>query len=138
MHRPETAPPRHGPAANHDAEQFALDIARLAHDDKCEDVLVLDVRGLSQISDYIVLATGTSDRQMATVMDHVGEMADERGYPQFRSSADVEATWLLSDFVDVVVHLFEPNTRAHYDLEMLWGDAPRIDWQRDGPIRDAD
>ena len=45
-------------------------------------------------------------------------------------SADDRASWLLADFVDVIVHVFEPNTRAHYDLEMLWGDAPRLEWER--------
>ena len=109
---------------------FAVEIARLAHDDKCEDVLLLDVRGLSQITDYLVIASGTSERQMRSVLDHLKELGDATGHVAFRTNADQGGTWLLTDFVDVVVHVFEPNTRAHYDLEMLWGDAPRIDWRR--------
>lgn len=113
-----------------DARDFAIEAARIARDDKCENVVVLDVRGLSQITKFIVIASGTSDRQMASVLDHVMTHAKEAGQGIFGRSADEGRTWLLADFVDVVVHLFEPNTRAHYDLEMLWGDAERVAWQR--------
>ncbi len=118
------------PHADEATRTFAVSVARLAHDDKCEDVLLLDVRGLSQITDYLVIASGTSDRQMRAVLEHVKELGDSTGHPSFRTNTDQGGTWLLADFVDVVVHVFEPNTRAHYDLEMLWGDAPRIDWRR--------
>ncbi len=134
MTRP--APPRaadrdaHDPHAEEATRAFALGVARLAHDDKCDDVLLLDVRGLSQITDYLVIASGTSDRQMRAVLEHVKELGDATGHTAFRTNADQGGTWLLADFVDVVVHVFEPNTRAHYDLEMLWGDAPRLDWRR--------
>lgn len=118
------------PAPRDAARAFAIEVARSCRDDKCEDVLVLDVRELSQVTDYIVLASGTSDRQMRSVLRHVQELGDRQGMQAFRSHADERATWLLADFVDVVVHLFEPNIRAHYDLEMLWGDAPRVAWER--------
>jgi ribosome-associated protein len=111
---------------------FALDIARLLSDDKCQDVLVLDVRELSQVSDYLVIATGTSDRQIRSVIQHVLDLGEERGNPAFGSLKDESCTWVIADFVDIVVHLFEPNTRAFYDLEMLWGDAPRLVWEREG------
>ena len=112
------------------AEPFAIEVARLLHDDKSTDVVVLDVRGLSQVTDYIVIGSGSSDRQMRSVLQHVEDLGAEKGMPAFRSHADERATWLLADFVHVVVHLFEPNARAHYDLEMLWGDAPRLNWER--------
>lgn len=99
-------------------------------DDKCNEVVLLDVRGLSQVTDYIVIGSGTSDRQMRSALADVEHLGAEHGFPVFRSSADDRATWLLADFVDVVVHVFEPNARAHYDLEMLWGDATRVRWQR--------
>lgn len=119
------------PAKTH---AFAIEAARLAHDDKCEDVVLLDVRNLSQVSDYIVIASGTSDRQMRSVADDIDKLSAQQGYPVFRRSVDDRTTWIVVDCVDVVVHVFEPNTRAHYDLEMLWADAPRLDWQRpDGP-----
>lgn len=112
--------------------EFALEAARLCKDDKCEHVLVLDVREHSQIADFLVIASGTSDRQMRAVLDHIAELGESLGFDAFRTNADPNATWLLTDFVDIIVHLFEPNTRAYYDLETLWSDAPRIDWRRDG------
>jgi len=118
------------PVTESDTLSFAIEAARMVRDDKCDDVVLLDVRELSQVSDFLVIGSGTSDRQMHTVLKHVEELAKGRGYPSFRSNSDDRSTWLLVDFVDVVVHLFEPNTRAHYDLEMLWGDAPRIEWER--------
>ncbi len=113
-----------------EALAFAIEAARLVRDDKCEDVTLLDVRAISQVSDFIIVASGTSDRQMHSVLRHVEELGRDRGMRSQRSSADDRSTWLLLDFVDLVVHLFEPNTRAHYDLEMLWGDAPRVEWER--------
>ena len=118
------------------ARAFAIEAARICRDDKCEDVVLLDVRGLSQITDFLVIASGTSDRQMRSVLNHIEDLGKDRKFPVVRSSADDRGTWLLADFVDVVVHLFEPNTRAHYDLEMLWGDAGRMNWQREGAQRD--
>ncbi len=124
---------------------FAIEAARMLDDDKCTDIVVLDVSGLSHITDYLVIGTGTSERQMRSVILHVQELGEEQGFRAFRSSADDRATWLLADFVDVVVHVFEPNTRAHYDLEMLWGDAGRVEWARKGSrarnragLKDAD
>jgi|RhiMethySRZTD1v2_1073278.scaffolds.fasta_scaffold2374105_1 ribosome-associated protein len=109
---------------------FAIESARLLADDKCEDVLVLDVRGISQITDFIVIGTGTSERQMRSTLSHLDDLGAEHGFNAFGTSDDSRATWLLADFVDVVVHVFEPNTRAHYDLEMLWGDSKRVPWER--------
>ena len=110
---------------------FAIELARLVHDDKCEDVLVLDVSGLSPVTDFLVIASGTSDRQMKAVLQHVADLGKEMGFEPFGKNADENASWLLCDFVDVIVHLFEPNTRAHYDLEMLWGDAKNVPWARE-------
>ena len=109
---------------------FAVEAARLLSDDKCEDVLVLDVRGVSHVTDFIVIGTGSSERQMRSSLTHLDELGTEHGFSAFRTSDDTRATWLLADFVDVVVHVFEPNTRAHYDLEMLWGDAKKVPWER--------
>jgi ribosome-associated protein len=125
---PETKPAKG--ATNAAARDFAIEAARLLNDDKCLEVMVLDVRKLSQVTDYIVLASGTSDRQMRSSIKNVEALGATRAYTVFRSSSDDRASWLLADFVDVIVHVFEPNTRAHYDLEMLWGDAPRLAWER--------
>lgn len=110
---------------------FALECARIFHDDKCEHIVVLDVRGRSQVTDYVIVGSGTSDRQMNAAIDDAVELGASLGYSAARTNKDDRSTWLLADFVDVVAHLFEPNTRAYYDIEMLWGDAPHIDWRRE-------
>lgn len=115
--------------------ELAIEFARSAHGDKCRDVVVIDVRGLSQVTDFLVIATGTSDRQMGSVLDHIEDLARNRGVEAFRVDRDAKSTWVLADFIDVVVHLFEPNARAHYDLEMLWGDGERVAWERPGTTR---
>jgi ribosome-associated protein len=114
------------------ARELAIEAARLLTDDKCEDVLVLDLQGHSEVTDFFVIASGTSDRQMRSAGLHVEALAKERGFTLHRSNLkEREATWLILDFFDLVVHLFEPETRLFYDLEMLWGDVDRLDWQRD-------
>jgi ribosome-associated protein len=116
-----------------ESRTLALSLGAMCRDDKCTEVAVLDLRGLSSISDYLVIATGTSDRQMAAVLHHLEDLGEQLGQPAYRTSRDERGTWLVADFVDVVVHLFEPNTRAHYDLELLWGDAKRLELPPPGP-----
>lgn len=111
-------------------KRFAVQAARLLEDLHFEDVLLLDVRGRSDITDYVLIGTGTSDRQIRSVGHEVERLAQGAGLSRFGRDADQASKWLAMDFVDVVVHLFEPATRAYYDLEMMWGDAPRVRWQR--------
>lgn len=106
---------------------FAQAIARSLLDDKCEDVIVLDVAELTTVTSCIVIGSGTSDRQMRSTLDHLDEVAERFDTKVSRVSKDDGTTWLLADFVDVVVHLFEPNARAYYDLESMWIEAPRLD-----------
>lgn len=110
-------------------QQFTIEAAQLLRDRYCEDVLIINVQGLSDITDYILLASGTSDRQMKAVAQEVQELAAQAKLERYGREQDDMTSWLVIDFIDVVVHLFEPTTRAHYDLEMLWGDAPRIEWE---------
>lgn len=110
--------------------EFAIEAARVLFDDKCTDIVLLDVSAVSSVTDFIIIGSGTSDRQMKSTLGDVAELARSVGHEVVRRSIDDRATWVLADFVDVVVHLFEPNTRAYYDLEMLWGEVPRIDWER--------
>ncbi len=111
-------------------EELAIELARLFHDDKCTEVVVLDVRGMSPLTDYLVVGSGSSERQMASVLDHAVEIVEKHGGEAFGITKDAGTLWLIADFVDVVAHLFEPNTRAVYDMEMLWGDARRVEWER--------
>ena len=120
-----------GEPAQKAAHEFAVAAARLLADSHCDDVLVFDVRDISQITNFLVIATGTSDRQLKGVGKYVSDLAGEHHLDRFGTEQDDATKWLVLDFVDVMVHLFEPATRAHYDLEMLWGDAPQINWRRE-------
>lgn len=110
------------------SQGLAREIATTLDESRCEQIVILDVHDLSQVTDCLVIATGTSDRQMRTAARKAEERADELGETVFREHSDAATTWVVLDLVDVVVHIFEPHARAHYDLEMLWGDAPRLDW----------
>ena len=116
--------------AGGDALGFAVEAARLLEDLHCTDVQLLDLRGISQVCDFILIGSGTSDRQMRSVADSVNDLAKEMGTARFRINNDPASTWIVVDFVDVVVHLFEPSRRGYYDLEDLWSDADRMEYER--------
>lgn len=125
------APPRPKPTRPSDAaRKFAIEVARHMEDDKCEDIVVLDLRGVSQVCDFFVIATGTSDRQMRAVADHLSQLGKQQGDPPYGVGGYEEGIWIVVDFVDVVIHLFDEEHRRFYDLESLWGDGPRIEWMR--------
>lgn len=108
---------------------FAVAAARLAAEMKTSDVQVLDLRGLSSLADYFVIGTGTSDRQMHAVLGKVEDRARQMRRRPFKVSDSQSASWILADYVDVVVHLFDREHREYYDLDGLWGDAPRLQWE---------
>jgi len=107
--------------------EFAVEAGRLLSERHCEDVVLLDVTGLSQVCDFVLIATGTSDRQMKSVASEIASVGKEIDFPAFRKNIDTGATWIVVDFISVVVHLFEPERRAYYDLEDLWADAKRVE-----------
>jgi ribosome-associated protein len=90
-------------------------------------VVVLDVRGISPVTDFFVIGTGTSARQMSTVADAVEELGREQGNKPISRSVDEH--WILLDYVDVVLHVFSDEARHFYDLESLWGEAKRVEWK---------
>ena len=111
-----------------------IDLARRAadalDDKKAADVVLLDVGDLLQITGVFVIATGTSTRQVKGLADEVTEKIKDRFERRpARKEGVTEAQWVLLDYGDVIVHIFQPDTRAFYDLERLWGDAPRIAWE---------
>jgi ribosome-associated protein len=109
---------------------FAVEIARTLADSKCTDVILLDVRGRSQVCDYVVIASGTSQRQMRSAAQEIEDIGKVRGQHPYRTNADDSSTWIVVDFVEIVAHLFEPDQRLYYDLELLHADGKRIDWRR--------
>jgi ribosome-associated protein len=126
---PDSTRPRPKPTRPTDAaRRFAVDSARLMAEHHCEEVIILDLVGVSPICDYFVIATGTSDRQLRAVADHLVEMGKARGEAPFGVAGYDEGAWIIVDFVDVVVHLFDAERRSYYDLDSLWGDRPKVDW----------
>ena len=111
------------------ARQFAIDAARLTHNTHCGNVVVLDVSAVSPVTDFLVLATGTSPRQMRTVCDEIEDMSQPRGFTAKSRPGYDGDHWILVDFMDVVVHLFNHESRAFYDLDNLWGDGKIVDWK---------
>ena len=119
-----------GSRRSEEGSLFAQEAARLMQDRHCTDVQLLDLTGISQVCDYIVIASGTSDRQMRSVSEEIGKLGKETGYQWCRTNTDPSSTWIVVDFIDVVVHLFEPSRRAYYDLEDLWSDALQVDFSK--------
>jgi len=117
--------------------EFAIELARLSSELKCEQVVLIDVRGRNQLCEYLVIVSGTSDRQMKAVSDQLKAFGAQHGSPRWKRDRDTNGTWIAADFVDVVVHLFEPGQRAWYDLEGMWADAPRVEWRRNVPAKSA-
>jgi ribosome-associated protein len=112
---------------NEQAREFSLAAAKIAVDTHCTDVVVLDLQGMSPATDFFVVATGRSGRQRRTVCDDVSLAAREQGFPKYGRAGYEQAKWILLDFVDVVFHIFDEESREYYDLENLWPDAKQLD-----------
>ncbi len=112
--------------AGKDSEARAQALANLITKKKGEDVIIFDLRNLSPLTSYFVIATGLSTIHLKTIADHLREY--ER--PDHIEGLEA-ATWVLLDFFDVVVHLFIKETREFYGLERLWGDAPEVKYECD-------
>ncbi|MBN2064443.1 MAG: ribosome silencing factor [Sedimentisphaerales bacterium] len=110
------------------SRQFAIDLARLAHSRHFNDIVVLDLGGRSPVARYFVIASGTSSQQVRSVADEMEVTGKKSGNRAYGSAGLQEGRWAVVDFVDVIVHLFDPEFRTFYNLEMLWGDAPKVDW----------
>ena len=106
-------------------EEIAEAIADYATDGKAADIVVLDLRGMIGYTDYFVICSGRTDRQTKAIHDriHLG-MKHEHGLLPRRVEGLNGATWILMDYLDVVVHVFTPEVREYYRLEQLWGEAP--------------
>jgi len=108
--------------------ELALLAAEAAAEKKAEDLMVIDVVETLVITAYFVLATGRTDRQVRTIADEVEKVLRERaGVKPLGREGERDARWVLLDFGDVVVHVFQPDEREFYRLEKLWSDAPRVE-----------
>ncbi len=109
-----------------DSRRTAVAAARAALEKKADEVVVLDLRGVSGYTDFLVIGSGTSDRQIETIAEGVEKELKGQGHRVVGSEGQRGGRWVLLDFGDVVVHVFHQDERAHYDLEGLWADAPRV------------
>lgn len=104
----------------------ALLCARAAIDKKAENVKILNLSDLSGFTDYFVICSGMSDRQVRSIADSVLHSMEAAGADIYSSEGYGEGRWILMDFGEVVVHVFQDALREYYDLEALWADAPRV------------
>ncbi len=110
-----------------DSKKLALLCRDYADHRKAEDVVVLDVHDLSSVTDYFVIASGTSEPHLRAVVEEItSRLRDEHDIRPVRTDGSVQGAWIALDFFDVIVHVMRTDTRERYDLEGLWGDAKRI------------
>jgi len=112
-----------------ESKQLAELVVTAADDLKASDIVVLDVRSLTSITDYMVIASGRSDRQVRAIADNVMEQARKEGIKPIGVEGQKLGEWVLVDFGDVLTHVMLPDTRAFYALEKLWTDTGRDEEQ---------
>ena len=100
--------------------------AQIAIDNKAQDVVLLDLRGVTDMTDFFIIASGTSDTHVRSVGEHVIEEMKKEGTPAHHAEGLERGRWVLVDFVDFVVHVFHPTLRNFYQLERLWADAEQV------------
>src|ERR1022692_2817950 len=110
-----------------DSKKLALLCRKLADNKKAENIVILDVRKLSSVTDYFVIASGTSEPHLRAIVDEItDQLREEHGVRPMRTDGAVGVVWVVLDFFDVIVHVMRQDAREHYDLESLWGDAKRV------------
>jgi ribosome-associated protein len=110
-----------------DSRKLALLCRRMAENRKAEEIVILDVRELSSVTDYFVLASGTSEPHLRAIVEEIADKLRE-DYDLRPRAVDgtFQAAWVVLDYFDVIVHVMRQDVRDRYDLETLWGDAPRV------------
>src|SRR5713226_308691 len=110
-----------------DSRQLASLCRELAENKKAEDVAVLNVRELSSVTDYFVIASGTSEPHLRAIVDEITDkLRDEHHLRPKAIDGTLQTAWIVLDYFDVIVHVMRQDVRERYDLETLWGDAPRV------------
>lgn len=110
-----------------DSKKLALLCRELADNRKAEDIVVLDVHKISSITDYFVLASGSSEPHLRAIAEEITDtLKEEHGLSPSAKDGTLHTGWLVLDFFDVIVHVMRSDVRQRFDLESLWGDAPRV------------
>ncbi len=122
-----------------DSRTLALQCAGLAEQKKASHIVVLDVRGIFSLAGYFVICSAESDRQTRAIASHIEDTMGRGGIEPLGVEGMTEGRWVLMDYDEVIVHVFQEEVRSFYDLEGLWGEAPRIGLRPGGaPIRAVD
>ena len=114
------------PPSSANALALAQRAAQIAIDTKAQDVVLLDLRGITDMTDFFIIASGTSDTHVRSIGEHVLEEMKKEGSPAHHVEGLERGRWVLLDFVDFVVHVFHPTLRNFYQLERLWADAEQV------------
>ncbi len=110
-----------------DSKKLALLCRELAENKKAEDVTILDLRKLSSVTDYFVIASGTSEPHLRAIVYEISDrLREDHGVDAKAVDGTLKAAWVVLDYFDVIVHVMRGDLRERYDLEALWGDAPRV------------
>jgi ribosome-associated protein len=110
-----------------DSKKLAMLCRDLADNKKAEDLLVMDVKNISSITDYFVIASGSSEPHLRAISEEITEtLKDEHGIIPSAQDSNLQTGWVVIDFFDVIVHVMRSDVRKRYDLESLWGDAPQV------------
>lgn len=119
-----------------DSKKLALLCRELADNKKAENILILDVRGLSSVTDYFVIASGTSEPHLRAIVNEIEDkLRDDHGVRPRAIDGTFQTAWVVLDYFDVIVHVMRADVRDRYDLETLWGDAPRIKARKRTPAK---
>jgi ribosome silencing factor RsfS/YbeB/iojap len=119
-----------------DSRKLALLCRELAENKKAEDIVILDVHELSSVTDYFVLASGSSEPHLRAIVDEIGDkLRDDYQVRPRAIDGTLQAAWVVLDYFDVIVHVMRQDIRERYDLETLWGDAPRVKPRRRIAVR---
>ena len=111
------------------SDELAVLCAQVAYEKKAEEIVIMDLAELSVITDYFVICSVKSRPQMKALLNILEKTLEENGRHKIGVEGLSTNSWLLCDFGDVIVHVFTPEAREYYDLEILWGDAPKVEWE---------
>ncbi len=110
-----------------DSKKLALLCREFADNRKAEDIVILDVRELSTVTDYFVIASGTSEPHLRAIVDEISDsLRKEHDLRPRAVDGTLQTAWVVMDYFDVIVHVMKKDVRERYDLETLWGDAPKV------------
>jgi ribosome-associated protein len=114
-------------------KELAVACARAADETKAERIRVWDMRGLSNLTDFMVVCSGTSLPQLRAILrDVAGKVGEEHGVKPVHAEGKADSRWVVLDFIDVMVHVMDQELRDYYGLEELWKDATEVEWRPEG------